>query len=144
MRMGTNIEKTREETRMNGLRRSSSREAILSILAASRRPVSVADIMSGLAERGKRFNKTTVYRELETLKKTRDVRELFLRNDTALYELSGTHHHHALCVACGEIEHIELPEPKEWVAEKFFLKDGFRITDHSLEFFGMCRKCRLL
>lgn len=123
-------------------RKSVSREAIRAVLASSREPVSVHQLMDRMARKGKIFNKTTVYRELEILKRLGSVRELFLRNDVALYELSGEHHHHVLCTACGNIQPIHLPEPKEWVAEKLVLEDGFLVTDHSLEFFGMCRNCQ--
>lgn len=124
------------------LRKSLAREAILSVVSKAARPVSACAIREALLKRGKVFNKTTIYRELETLKRTGNIRELFLRNDTALYELSGPHHHHALCVACGDIRPVELPEPREWKKEAFILGDGFRVTSHSLEFFGMCRKCQ--
>ncbi len=100
--------------------------------------------MYALAERGKTFNKTTVYRELENLKKSGNIRELFLRNDVALYELSGTHHHHTICTSCGHIQHVDIVEPKEWSAKYFLTKDGFRVVDHSLEFFGVCRTCQLV
>jgi Fur family ferric uptake transcriptional regulator len=126
------------------MRKSMAREAMLSILSRSKQPVSAYEILEVLAKRGKSFNKTTVYRELEILKRLGSVRELFLRNDVALYELSGEHHHHVLCTTCGNIRPIHLPEPKEWVAEKLVLEDGFLVTDHSLEFFGVCRKCQLV
>lgn len=130
------------ETKARGIRKSAARDAILFTLSASDRPVSAHQIMNALLEKDLRFNKTTIYRELETLKRLGHIHELFLRNDVALYELSGKHHHHVLCTACGDIRHIHLPEPEEWAEEKLTLEDGFLVMDHSLEFFGVCRKCQ--
>ncbi len=124
------------------MRKSMAREAMLSILSRSKQPVSAYEILEVLAKRGKSFNKTTVYRELEILKRLGSVRELFLRNDVALYELAGTHHHHAVCVSCGNIQHIDIDEPKEWSKKSFLVNKGFIVLDHSLEFFGMCRNCQ--
>lgn len=125
-----------------GSRKSVSREAIRAVLASSREPISVHQLMDRMARKGKVFNKTTVYRELEILKRLGSVRELFLRNDVALYELAGTHHHHAVCVSCGNIQHIDIDEPKEWSKKSFLVNKGFIVLDHSLEFFGMCRNCQ--
>lgn len=124
------------------IRKSIAREAMLSILLRSKQPVSAYEILEVLAKRGKSFNKTTVYRELEILKRLGSVRELFLRNDVALYELSGTHHHHAVCISCGNIQHVDIDEPKEWSKKSFLVNKGFTVLDHSLEFFGMCRNCQ--
>lgn len=125
-----------------GSRKSVSREAIRSVLESSREPVSVHQVMDRMARKGKVFNKTTVYRELEILKQSGIVRELFLRNDVALYELVGTHHHHAVCRSCGGVQHIDVIEPKEWLKKEFLTEKGFVATDHMLEFFGVCRECR--
>lgn len=124
------------------LRKSVARDAILSVLSQSTQPISAYRIMGLLANRERQFNKTTVYRELETLRKLGSIHRLFLQKDVALYELSTEHPHHILCTVCGDIQHIDYPEPKEWRAKTFVLKNGFRVIDHSLEFFGICQKCQ--
>jgi Fe2+ or Zn2+ uptake regulation protein len=125
-----------------GFRKSALREMILASIASSDRPISAADIIGMLAKKGNACNKTTVYRELETLKKTGKIKEVFLRNDRALYELVGSHHHHIVCISCGDIRHIDVHEPAEWPCAGSIRKQGFKIIDHSLEFFGVCGQCR--
>ena len=124
------------------VRKSMSREAILSIMKACHQPISAYGIMNILAQEKKVFNKTTIYRELENLKRLGVIKELFLRNDSALYELSGEHHHHTICISCGSIQHLAIDEPKEWLEKHFLKKEGFIVVDHSLEFFGVCRACQ--
>jgi Fe2+ or Zn2+ uptake regulation protein len=130
------------ELKSRGYRKSRAREAMLAILEASSSPLSAPDIEVRLLRRGHRFNKTTVYREIECLMEAGYVTELALRNDVALYELAGPHHHHLICVDCGDVRDIDSGESfadEERLIER---REGFRILDHSLEFFGLCGKCR--
>lgn len=123
-------------------RKSVARERILSLLSDVSKPISVFEILERLSKKGKTFNKTTIYREMETLKKEGQVKEIFFRNDTALYELAGEHHHHLVCVSCGDVRDVRLEESLGREEKKLECREHFTIFDHSLEFFGMCRKCR--
>lgn len=131
------------ELSSRGFRMSRTREAIVSILAEAKTPLSVPQILSALGETGSRPNKTTVYRELEFLKAQGFAKELTLRNDIALYELAGAHHHHLVCVDCGDVRDIAVGDEMISCEERRIeRKEGFRILEHSLEFFGVCGKCR--
>lgn len=124
------------------LRRSGARERILAVLASVSKPFTAAEILTLLSRKGARVNKTTVYREVETLKKAGLVREVFFRNDTALYELAGDHHHHLVCVSCGDVRDVRLKESFESEERRLERAERFSILEHSLEFFGMCEQCR--
>ncbi len=124
------------------LRKSPARDAVLDILGNAGKPLPVSEIMASLANKGRSVNKTTVYREIETLKKMGSVREIFFRNDTALYECVGDHHHHLVCVSCGDIREVRLNESLEREESRLARRERFTILDHSLEFFGMCERCR--
>lgn len=119
-----------------------AREFICEILKQADRPVSVGAILTQLRQQGRMFNKTTVYRELDVMKQKGVVREVFFRNDAALYELAGKHHHHLVCVSCGDVRAITLRESfadEVWEVSKH---EQFSVLDHSLEFFGLCRVCQ--
>ena len=132
-----------EELSSRGFRMSRTREAIVSALAEAESPLSVPQILSVLGETGIRPNKTTVYRELEFLKTQGFAKELTLRNDLALYELAGPHHHHLVCVDCGTVRDISVKDESLSCEERRIeRKEGFRILEHSLEFFGICGNCR--
>ncbi len=123
-------------------RKLSARQEIVSLLLSSRKPMSVPEILAILKEGGKEYNKTTLYREIENLKHTDAVKELFFRNDMALYELSGEHHHHLVCVACGDVREVKIEESLAVEEEKLAKREQFVILDHSLEFFGKCKQCQ--
>lgn len=126
-----------------GYRRSKSREVILSMLRDSKKPIPVQIIGEGAKEQGMSFNKTTIYRELEKLKREGYVRELLLQSGVALYEISGAHHHHLMCTECGDVRHIALEENLRSEEERIAKKENFVIQEHSLEFFGVCEACRI-
>jgi Fur family transcriptional regulator, ferric uptake regulator len=132
-----------EELSGRGIRMTRTREAMLSLFSEAGAPLSVPQILGRLEETGKRPNKTTVYRELEFLKGQGFVKELTLRNDLALYELAGPHHHHLVCVDCGTVRDISVSDESLSCEERRIeRKEGFEILEHSLEFFGLCGKCR--
>jgi len=132
-----------KELAERGFRISGTREAVVFVLSEAAAPLSVPQILSALGETGIRPNKTTVYRELEFLKTQGFAKELTLRNDIALFELAGLHHHHLVCVDCGTVRDIEVVDESLSCEERRIeRKEGFRILEHSLEFFGLCGKCR--
>ena len=70
----------------------------------------------------------------------------------ARYELAegpkgGRHHHHLVCTSCGRVvdytdfidEEIELLQKTEKGLSK---KYNFKITDHLIQFYGLCDKCK--
>lgn len=125
-----------------GLRKSGARDAILGVFSRSLKPISASEVLDKLSRKGMAVNKTTVYRELETLKKIGYVKEIFFRNDTALYELAGDHHHHLVCISCGDIREVRLNESLDREEKRLARQERFVILEHSLEFFGMCEQCQ--
>ncbi|QQR78022.1 MAG: transcriptional repressor [Candidatus Moraniibacteriota bacterium] len=115
---------------------------MLSVLVSASKPVSVFEILDILSRKKRVFNKTTLYREMEVLKKEGYVKEVFFRNDTALYELVGEHHHHLVCTSCGDVRDVHLEESLECEERKLERREHFIILDHSLEFFGKCKECQ--
>lgn len=122
-------------------RKSRSREAILRVLSKSIRPLSAVEIGKSVQKFGECFNKTTIYREIEKLKASGEVKELVLRNDSALYEQNREHHHHIVCVSCRVIRdiHVCVVSGEE---KRIARQENFDILDHSFELFGLCEKCR--
>ena len=51
------------------------------------------------------------------------------------------HHHHIVCQDCGIISHLDICLPAG-VMGKVENASGFRITEHHLEFKGVCASCR--
>jgi Fe2+ or Zn2+ uptake regulation protein len=53
----------------------------------------------------------------------------------------GHHHHHIVCQECGTVSHLDLCVPAGLMA-KVEMTSGFRVTEHNLEFKGVCGACR--
>jgi Fur family transcriptional regulator, ferric uptake regulator len=51
------------------------------------------------------------------------------------------HHHHIVCQDCGKVSHLDICVPAGWMG-KVEDTSGFRITEHHLEFKGVCGECR--
>lgn len=125
------------------LKITSGRLKLLKILLQERGPVSVELIKQKL---DKKLDLASIYRTLQIFVKVGLVQRIGLDPDRAYYELIAgrKHHHHVVCIACGVLEDIDmcnthsLQTTARRVSRKFF-----KITDHSLEFSGICRKCNL-
>ena len=61
---------------------------------------------------------------------------------TSVFELSTEHHHdHIVCNKCGQVQEF-YDEVIEEQQEKIARKYEFKITDHSLYLYGLCKACQ--
>jgi Fe2+ or Zn2+ uptake regulation protein len=69
------------------------------------------------------------------------VRRLGFNKSSFFYELvrSNDHHHHVVCRRCGRVE--ELENISEKFVNEVVAQTKFKIEDHNLEFFGLCKEC---
>ena len=114
---------------------------VLRALSTEANPVSAAVLHQ---KSGNAYDQTTIYRALEVLAKAGIVDKISLTGDRALYEISygRAHHHHAVCTYCGDIEDVKGCEERNLNdSARAGLKRFKRLESHSLEFFGVCRKC---
>lgn len=129
--------------KLYGLKVTSGRLKLLEIILKERSPLSVEFIEQKF---DKQLDRVSIYRALQSLVNAELVQRIGLDPDRAHYELIAgrKHHHHVVCIACGVLEDIDmcnthsLQNAARKVSRKFF-----KITDHSLEFSGICRKCNL-
>ena len=132
----------KELIRSAGYKATPGRLALLEVLQKSARPLSVPRIVRGL--RGNKVDQATVYRALATLEKIGAVRRVDLRHGHADYELvqGGDHHHHINCLNCGTVQDFT-GCVLGLVIKKALRKnpDFAEVREHSLELFGLCRKC---
>lgn len=130
------IEKLKDE----GHRITKARRAIVEIFSNFEEPLSVADILDILKKLKINSNKTTIYREIDFLKAKGIIHEIDFGESKKRYELKGEHHH-IICESCSRVEDIEDCEV-ESLEKTIKSKTGFKISRHSLEFFGLCRSCQ--
>ena len=128
--------------RESGYKATPSRLSLLQILAKADAPISIPDIIK---ESQERLTQATLYRALDSLTEVGIVRRIDVGHAHAHYELEVCekhHHHHLICKMCGKIEDVELCEVRDIsTATLKHSKEFSTIQGHSLEFFGVCKKC---
>jgi len=140
-----NTDNRDEQLEFYRLRQTKARRAFIEVLSATHAPLSATQILEAIENKGVSVNKTTIYRELSRLEKIGMVHEVKMGDRKRYYELaSRDHHHHLICVQCENVEDVDLSE-KELSREehKVSREKNFMIIRHSLEFFGLCQKCRI-
>jgi len=94
------------------------------------------------------FDRATVYRILNTLKQDTLIRIVEIGDGQTRYESSDDHHHHLICIKCKTTQRIDLSPSDEKrlkiLQNNFQNEFNFSSLDHSLEFFGLCAKCKKL
>ena len=127
----------------NGYLFSEVRNLILTSLDNNKRPLSVTDFQQSLKLKKVSANKTTIYRELDSLKKEGIILELQLKGNKRWYELSSRdHHHHIICVDCDKVEDFAGCDSKNLVNKALKQAPDFaEITNHTVDFFGLCKSC---
>ncbi len=120
------------------LRATDQRIALLQTLSRLKGPVSVETLTQ--SARGA-YDLATAYRILEALVRAGLAKRIELSQGRALFELAGSHHHHAVCTVCGRIKDIHACLPAGLNARVRRTSGFARIDDHQLEFFGVCTLC---
>lgn len=132
-----------EKLRACGERITPLRKALLAILEKSRAPKTPQELLASLAKRGFSANKTTVYRQLETLVRYNVVSAVNFADRITRYEMvnENEHHHHLVCIECGRIEDVSFKTDLDEKEKMIWKKHTFKVLQHSLEFFGVCKQC---
>jgi len=132
------------QLKKNGCRMTKLRQGMVSLFYTSQKPLSAGEVMMTLLKQGISVNKTSVYRELQFLELQGVVKTVLLSAEEARYERAGDHHHHVVCRKCNAVEDIHAESVEEALdkAESNIGRTSkFSEVSHSLEFFGVCRRC---
>jgi len=126
-----------------GFRMTRLRKAIVGIFAGGTLPVSADELMGQLRSQGAAFNRATVYREIAFLKEQGVILEVqFMHERVKRFELASLdHHHHLVCLRCNRVEDIVLENDLAEQERSILKSKGFKVTNHMLEFHGICRGC---
>lgn len=84
----------------------------------------------------------TVYRTLALLEESQMVTSLSFGAQGKKYELGAKEHHdHMICTKCGAITEFvdeEIESRQDSIAKAL----GFKIMDHSMQIYGLCKGCQ--
>lgn len=123
------------------LRSTSARLAVLSYLENSTSPLAAEEIHDHIMKEHEKVDRATIYRMLETFLEKGLIKKLQFGEGKARFELAGEDHHHLLCEKCGSVQDLSgcnIPDLERDIMEK----KKFKVSRHSLEFFGICHACQ--
>jgi len=84
----------------------------------------------------------TVYRTLTLLEDSGVATSLSFGAQGKKYELGiKKHHDHLICTVCGSITEF-VDEEIEKRQQKITQELGFKMSDHSMQIYGICKKCQ--
>ena len=122
---------------------SAVRNFILDSLGKNNNPLSVFDLQKLFKKNKLPANKTTIYREINFLRKEKTILEVRLHDRKKYYEMaSKDHHHHIICVKCGKIKDFVGCGSKNIISKALKQAPDFaEIKNHTFDFFGLCKSC---
>ncbi len=115
------------------------RLAILGFLDGNKTHPSAEEIYKAVTKKFPTMSFATVYNTLEALKNKGTVQELKIDTDKRRYDPDISSHHHIICTNCKKILDIH-KDFKIDLSEE--LTQGFELLGNSIEFYGLCKKCR--
>jgi Fur family ferric uptake transcriptional regulator len=119
------------------------RELILDTFLQHEGHRSVEDIYRVVRSKDPRVGYTTVYRTMKILLDCGLAREIDLADGITRYEhlYNHQHHDHMICMQCGMS--IEFYDPNiEAVQDEASEHLGFKVLDHKLQIYGLCKTCK--
>ena len=127
-----------------GLKVTLPRLKILQILEEAKdHHLSAEAIYRDLLDSGEEIGLATVYRVLTQFEQAGLVVRHHFEGDLSVFELDhGEHHDHLVCLQCGSVEEFidDMIENRQAEIAK---KAEFLMSDHSLNIYGVCKKCQV-
>jgi len=128
----------------NNLKFTIQREVILETLYNSDEHLTPEALHHLIQERYPDLNTgiATVYRTLALLEESNVVTSLSFGAQGKKYELGAKEHHdHLICTECGiitEFVDTEIEARQHAITEQL----GFKMSDHSMQIYGVCKNCQ--
>jgi len=119
-------------------RATRQRDAIKSIIQASRRPLSPREVLEGARASVRALGLATVYRNLKLLVAEGTVQVITLPGESPRYEMKESgHHHHFQCTTCRRVYDVPgCPGNLRRLAPR-----GFTVEHHDVTLYGRCSDC---
>lgn len=125
-----------------GYRLTEPRRSLAGLIADQGGHFTAASLVDAARERRLGIGRATVFRTLEVLEDIGAVERLDLPSGEHAYVgCEPAHHHHVVCSRCGRTEEIEDAGLRAVVAD-IARRTGYRVDEHRLELFGLCRDCQ--
>lgn len=144
--MTTNLDrKVESRLREHEVRYTTGRRRVVAALATADGPRSASELSRDIRPD---VPLSSLYRTLAVLEGATVIAPHYSVKGLTRYELAEWltgHHHHLVCIGCGAVEDITIPERLEGHVEAVVTEIGsiasFRATNHALEVEGLCVSC---
>lgn len=127
-----------------GMKYTEQRAIILQILLNIDDHLNAEEVLEIVKEQypEQKIGIATIYRTLNFLEEVNLITSISFGKDGKKYEgNTNKHHDHIICTSCGKIVEF-LDEEIEKKQEKIAEENGFKITDHTMQIFGICTQCQ--
>lgn len=130
-----------ESLQASGYRLTAPRRAIVELLADSSHALGPIEVYDLARASYPRLGLVTVYRTMEKLEELGLLQRVHLPDGCHRYLPAAQGHQHLLlCTDCGLMRYVSGDDFKR-LADNVSQKTGFVVTDHWLQFFGLCPQC---
>lgn len=126
-----------ERVRAKGGRVTPQKRALTELMASLDRPVSAPELCEELRREFPEMATDTVYRNLQALVALGAVEVLHIPERADRFVWVEYHHHHAVCLSCGEVVCLEPCSGDQMPPGP----EGFRTVRHEYQIFGYCQRC---
>jgi len=131
--------------KQKGMKYTEQREIILKILLNYDGHLSAEELLTIIKKEYPNISIgiATIYRTLNFLEEVNLISSISFGVDGKKYEKNiDKHHDHLICIKCGKIvEFIDEEIEKRQV--QIAKENGFTLTDHLMQLYGICEKCRI-
>lgn len=142
----TNLEKQiANRLQESDIRLTTGRRTIVRSLGIADGPRSASDLYDSI---GDTVPLSSIYRSLAVLEEAGVISPHYSTKGVTRYELAEWlmgHHHHLVCLECGQVEDIEIAAEietqLETIVESIGREVSFAPRDHALEIEGLCSRC---
>ena len=135
-----NVTRAWEILKENGYKKTDKRELILNMFAETTKYLTARDLLTVLKPQFPGMSFDTIYRNLATFVELDILEETELNGERnfRMHCESDHHHHHFICMNCGNVKELSLC-PMDLLEEKL---PGYEIEAHKFEIYGKCPNCQ--
>lgn len=132
-----------QDLKKSGLKVTTPRLKILYILEQDKTGhLRAEDIFSKLKDENQDVSLATVYRVLTSFEEVGLIKKHNFSDGHAVFEINkGEHHDHLVCNECGLIEEF-VDDTIEKRQDDIAKNKGFKIIDHTMIIYGICKNCQ--
>jgi len=134
-----------ERLKDSSLKLTGQRLTILSLLIENNdKHLNAEDIHKLLLLKKEKVGIATVYRTLSVLEKLNMIARLYIDDGCIRYQVIDPgkehEHHHLICKKCGKIIDMQ-DDLLDSLEEKVKSMYGFKVLNHKVKFYGLCKDC---